>query len=141
MGDERFQYNTLQRETIIMSALDKQVGGRHYLSGNYQPVELWAALDLNGFQASIIEYVTRHKNKNGAEDIDKAIHFVELANCLCVDLHCQYMHVMGKEVQRFYIENKMPEMERYFISEMLDGAEADELIQILNEIKKENGYE
>jgi len=29
-------------------------------------------------QGNIIKYVTRHKNKNGAQDIKKAIHYLEL---------------------------------------------------------------
>lgn len=61
-----------------MSALDKQVGGDHYKTKAMQPVELWAALDLNGFQASIVKYITRHEEKNGAADIDKAEHFFAL---------------------------------------------------------------
>lgn len=61
-----------------MKALDKQHGGDHYKNKTMQPVELWAALNLNGFQASIVKYITRHKEKNGAEDIDKAEHFFDL---------------------------------------------------------------
>ena len=61
-----------------MKALDKQHGGDHYKNKAMQPVELWAALNLNGFQASIVKYITRHKEKNGAEDIDKAEHFFDL---------------------------------------------------------------
>lgn len=68
-----------------MSALDKQVGGDHYkpdpnaLEPVMQPVELWALLGLNAFQGAIVKYITRHTNKNGAEDIDKAEHFFDLA--------------------------------------------------------------
>lgn len=59
-------------------ALDKQCGGEHYKTRAMQPVELWARLNLNGFQAAIIKYITRHRSKNGVEDLQKAEHFFEL---------------------------------------------------------------
>lgn len=61
-----------------MSALNKQHGGSHYKHKGVQPVELWADLNLNAFQGAIIKYLTRHRQKNGAEDLDKAEHFFEL---------------------------------------------------------------
>ena len=60
------------------SALDKQVAGDHYKKMSIQPVEF---CQLNGFnycEAAAIKYICRHKNKNGVEDINKAIHFLEL---------------------------------------------------------------
>lgn len=40
-----------------------------------EPVELWAALDLNAFQGNVIKYVTRYKDKNGVKDLEKQILF------------------------------------------------------------------
>ncbi len=60
-----------------MSALDNQIGGSHYKSG-YQPVELFARLSLNAFQANIIKYLSRFKRKNGREDLEKAMHYTQL---------------------------------------------------------------
>ena len=58
-------------------ALVKQHGGSHYKNKGIQPVEYAAANNLDFFQGSVVKYVTRHKEKNGAEDIRKAIHFLE----------------------------------------------------------------
>lgn len=55
-------------------ALDVQVGGGHYKKYIIQPVEYAMANQLNYCQANAIKYVTRYKDKNGAEDICKAIH-------------------------------------------------------------------
>jgi len=59
-----------------MSANEKQVGGDHYR----RPIQPWdfiAANDLDFFQGSIIKYVTRFRNKNGIEDLEKAKHYLE----------------------------------------------------------------
>lgn len=61
-----------------MDALAKQVGGKHYKSLNYQVVEVAADANLNFFQASILKYVSRYKDKNGVQDLEKAIHYAEL---------------------------------------------------------------
>jgi hypothetical protein len=66
-----------------MSALDKQEGGSHYKLA-IQPIEYIAANELDYFQGNVIKYITRHKGKNGAEDVKKAIHYCELL------LHYQY---------------------------------------------------
>lgn len=57
--------------------LKDQHGGNHYKTLGIQPVEYCAANNLDFFQGSVVKYVTRHKNKNGAEDIRKAIHNLE----------------------------------------------------------------
>ena len=61
-----------------MSALDKQEGGGHYKDLPIQPVEFCQRNKLNFCESAVIKYVCRHQNKNGVQDIDKAIHFLEL---------------------------------------------------------------
>ena len=58
-------------------ALDKQEGGRHY-DLPIQPLEYIHANRLGYIEGNIIKYATRHRNKNGAEDIKKIIHYCEL---------------------------------------------------------------
>lgn len=62
-----------------MKVLDSQVGGSHYKCLPYQPVEFCVRTQMNFIQGSIIKYVTRHKQKNGLQDLQKALHFIELA--------------------------------------------------------------
>lgn len=59
-------------------ALDVQVGGGHYKSLPIQPVEYCQRNRLCYCESAVVKYVTRHRDKNGAEDIRKAIHFLEL---------------------------------------------------------------
>jgi hypothetical protein len=60
------------------SALDKQVSGSHYKDKGIQPIVYIHANNLGFCEGNVIKYVTRHKEKNGAADIKKAIHYLEL---------------------------------------------------------------
>jgi len=60
------------------SALDKQVSGNHYKDKGIQPIVYIRANNLGFCEGNVIKYVTRHKDKNGAADIKKAIHYLEL---------------------------------------------------------------
>jgi len=61
------------------SALKEQVGGSHYKDCAIQPVEFIHTNNLDFFQGNIVKYATRHKSKNGASDLRKAIHYCQLA--------------------------------------------------------------
>ena len=59
-------------------ALETQVGGNHYSSMKIQPIEYTMANEMNPLQHTAIKYISRYKNKNGIEDLKKAIHSLEL---------------------------------------------------------------
>lgn len=61
-----------------MSAIEKQVGGQHYNTMPIQPVEFITKNNIPFIEGCVIKYVCRHERKNGVQDIDKAIHFLEL---------------------------------------------------------------
>lgn len=61
-----------------MTALTKQVAGSHYKSLPIQPVEFCQRNGLGFCESSVVKYVARHREKNGRQDIEKAIHFLEL---------------------------------------------------------------
>ena len=60
------------------TATETQVGGDHYKSLKIQPMEYSMANNLNACQHTAIKYITRYKNKGGKQDIEKAIHTLEL---------------------------------------------------------------
>jgi hypothetical protein len=62
----------------MTTANEIQVGGDHYKKLAIQPVEYIHANNLSYLVGNVIKYVTRYKEKNGAEDIKKAIHYCEL---------------------------------------------------------------
>lgn len=61
-----------------MSALDKQVSGSHYKDFPIQPLEFIHANSIPFIEGCIIKYATRHKEKNGVEDLYKVIHYARL---------------------------------------------------------------
>lgn len=50
---------------------------KHYQS-KITPVEYIHANDLDFFRGNVVKYVTRDKRKNGADDIRKAIHYLQM---------------------------------------------------------------
>ena len=62
-----------------MSALNTQEGGSHYKDMLIQPVEFIVKNDIAFLEANVIKYVCRHRSKNGIQDLNKAIHYLELA--------------------------------------------------------------
>lgn len=60
------------------SAWDKQVGGDHYKQYAIQPAQFALANGLDYAQSNAIKYIVRHADKNGVQDLDKAVHYIEL---------------------------------------------------------------
>lgn len=58
--------------------LNKQEGGQHYKGKAIQPIVYIHANNLGFCEGNVVKYITRHKEKNGAEDIRKVIHYCEL---------------------------------------------------------------
>lgn len=61
-----------------MQPLNNQVGGDHYKRLTIQPAEFIHANGIGFFEGNAISYICRHKFKNGSEDLQKAIHHLEL---------------------------------------------------------------
>ena len=60
------------------NAWNKQIGGDHYKKLAIQPMEYALQNKLDYAQANVVKYVTRHADKNGKQDLLKAIHNIEL---------------------------------------------------------------
>jgi len=58
--------------------LQVQIAGDHYKGLAIQPVEFITANGLTFLEGCVVKRVARHKAKNGAEDIRKAIHELQL---------------------------------------------------------------
>ena len=61
-----------------MSAYDKQVGGSHYKKMKIQPSKFVIEKELLFPEGNVIKYICRHRYKNGKEDLEKAVHFIEM---------------------------------------------------------------
>lgn len=76
--------------------LDIQVGGDHYKNYRIQPIELYSKFELGFKEASIIRYCIRHKNKDGKQDLQKALHLVEMLQ--------HFNNPIGRMIDIEYIE-------------------------------------
>ena len=56
----------------------KQICGSHYKSFTIEPWTFIQENELNPFQANVIRYTCRYKNKGGIQDLEKIIHYCEM---------------------------------------------------------------
>ena len=61
-----------------VKASANQVGGAHYRNYAIQPTEFITKNGIPFIEGNVIKYVCRHRDKNGVQDIDKAIHYLQL---------------------------------------------------------------
>ena len=61
-----------------MRATKKQVGGKHYMKYKIQPIEFITQNNIPFIEGNVIKYLLRYKEKNGMQDLDKCIHYIEL---------------------------------------------------------------
>lgn len=50
----------------------------HYAKCGIQPHEYATANNMNFLEGNVVKYVTRYKDKGGKEDLDKAMHYLQL---------------------------------------------------------------
>lgn len=62
----------------MISELDKQEGGDHYVKLKIQPIEYITANNLGYCEGNILKYITRYKTKGGIEDLKKALHYLKI---------------------------------------------------------------
>lgn len=58
---------------------ERQVGGNHYRQGSMQHWDLMAQLGLDWFTANATKYLSRWALRNGAQDLEKALHYLQKA--------------------------------------------------------------
>lgn len=68
-----------QAEAVLAEkwANDTQIGGNHYKKGGEEHWDRVARLDLDYWQAAATKYLERCDEKNGIEDMEKAIHYIQ----------------------------------------------------------------
>ena len=66
------------KEIIMARENNNQIGGTHYAKCEIEPVEYIHANGLDFNEGSIVKYITRHRRKNGAEDIKKIKDFCDI---------------------------------------------------------------
>ncbi len=61
-----------------LKSLLTQVGGDHYKKMVIQPAEFINKNKLLFAEGNAIKYICRHSSKGGIQDVDKAIHYLEM---------------------------------------------------------------
>ena len=51
---------------------------KHYTQGAIEPIDYILANDLDFLEGNVVKYVTRHKFKNGLEDLKKAEYYLKV---------------------------------------------------------------
>lgn len=59
-------------------AKDTQIGGTHYSEFPIQPGEFVRQNGIGWYEGNAIKYICRHKLKGGKQDIEKAIHYLQM---------------------------------------------------------------
>ena len=72
--------HTEEAKTIRQEAkaTDTQIGGNHYTKLAIQPMRYSMENGLDALQHTVIKYVTRFRDKNGIEDLEKAKHCIDM---------------------------------------------------------------
>ena len=61
----------------MVKSKDK-INPEYYIGTKIQVSDFIHEFNLDYFQGNIVKYVVRHKQKNGIEDYEKALHCIEL---------------------------------------------------------------
>lgn len=77
--DYRGNALNIQKEAQAeQSVWDTQVGGNHYTKMKIQPFQYSMANGLDPMQHTIVKYVSRFRDKNGIQDLEKAKQTIDL---------------------------------------------------------------
>jgi hypothetical protein len=76
LSPESFQISWWILELAPKDTL-KQVGGNHYEKMGISPIDVITANGLDFFEGSALKYLLRYRDKNGVEDLKKAIWYIE----------------------------------------------------------------
>ncbi len=61
-----------------MAVYQKQIGGYHYKDMEIQPADFINKNKLLFAEGNAIKYICRHKAKGKLQDVEKAIHYLEM---------------------------------------------------------------
>jgi hypothetical protein len=70
--------NYMKRRDAEEDTINKQIGGDHYKDFAIMPIEYITKNKLDFCEGNIVKYISRHRLKGKAEDIEKVIHYAQL---------------------------------------------------------------
>lgn len=78
------------KDSTLKEVLNTQVGGTHYSNKKIQPIEYIMSNELPFCEGNIVKYATRHKDKNGYQDVMKIIQYASFILAEDYNIICTY---------------------------------------------------
>ena len=75
---ELLKKGVINNKVKLGDVWNKQIAGSHYQKYKIQPSKFVVENKLLYPEGCAIKYIIRHQDKNGKEDLLKAIHFIEM---------------------------------------------------------------
>jgi len=107
----------------------KQVGGNHYKIFDMEPVFIIAHYKLNWFQGEILKYISRFRNKNGKQDLDKALSISDIALRFDNNNSLPVTYKSLDSILKIYVK----QFEQYFNESISYSYFTEAVLAILNE--------
>ena len=87
---------------------ERQVGGDHYKGAKFQHWDLIAKNRIGYLEGCATKYPSRWRKKNGVEDVEKGIHFVDkILACVEEFGYGPTGHASSDDLFRFFDENNI----------------------------------
>jgi hypothetical protein len=125
----------------MKDALKRQVGGSHYQSSGVQHAQFCQANRIPWCESSALKYLTRHRRKNGRQDLEKAKHYLEI--CCHEDYLVRNANPVGMYPKNFMIplatflkDNAVPAAEAEIMKLIVSHQEVHGESTLLNAIRK-----
>lgn len=93
-----------------------QVGGTHYRECGIEPVEYIHANGLDFNEGSIVKYISRHRRKNGAEDIMKIKDYCDII----LELDYGIKRTVEDDIKELEVKLKKEGLSQRQINDILD---------------------
>ena len=92
-----------------------QIGGKHYKT-QYEHWDFVLMVGMGYLEGCTTKYVARHRKKNGLEDLEKALHYLDKLIETPVDIH-RRLHIeqIEQEVIKFAETNELQYAEEKYI--------------------------
>lgn len=127
---------------MVIHPNKKQIAGDHYQAA----VQHWDFVEDNNLpylEGNATKYLARWRKKNGRQDLEKALHYVEKLRSLAATFRRPKAHVPFLYVQQFADANNIDDVSRQIILDICrwqNWADLDYICQqIDNLIRKEYG--
>lgn len=104
----------------MTDSLSTQVGGDHYKKMGIQPILFGMVNRYDPGAFSVLKYISRHRSKNGLQDLEKARHFVQLRrDILVAEPETRFAVALNIiDIREYCQSNKLPFMETAILCDL-----------------------